>query len=98
MAKYDISHRALEDLYRIWECTVETWSEDQADKYYRELIAGINDIVSAPLSKGQPFFEILPNLRGYHIRKHVIFYTIQQDGRILVVRILHERMDYSIHF
>ena len=34
MAKYDITKEATEDLFRIWEYTMETWSEEQADTYY----------------------------------------------------------------
>lgn len=29
MTKYDITKEATEDLFRIWEYTVDTWSEEQ---------------------------------------------------------------------
>ena len=98
MAKYDISLKATEDLYDIWEYTVDTWSEDQADKYYGQLVEGMSAIADFPLSMGKSYEEIRPGLRGYHIQKHVIFYMIQSDGGALIVRILHEKMDFSIHF
>ena len=41
MAKYDISKEATEDLYRIWDYTVDTWSEEQADIYYGIPIASL---------------------------------------------------------
>ena len=33
MTKYDITKEATEDLYRIWEYTVDTWSEEQAESF-----------------------------------------------------------------
>ena len=52
----------------------------------------------APQRIGKPFDEIYPGLRAYHVRRHLLFYTIQTNGRPLIVRILHERMDYARHF
>ena len=39
MAKFDITKEAEEDLFQIWEYTVDTWSEEQADQYYSVLIS-----------------------------------------------------------
>ena len=98
MAKYDITKEATEDLYKIWAYTVDTWSEDQADKYYALLEAGMNEVADAPHRIGKPYDEIYPGLRAYHVRRHMLFYTIQANGRAQIVRILHERMDYTSHF
>ena len=35
MAKYFLTHKAVDDLSKIWEYTYEVWSENQADKYYQ---------------------------------------------------------------
>ena len=43
-------------------------------------------------------YTVIPGLRAYHVRRHVLFYNIQTNGRPLIVRILHERMDYARHF
>ena len=37
MAKYELTHKAVEDLAKIWEYTIDNWSEKQADKYYNSL-------------------------------------------------------------
>ena len=58
----------------------------------------MEEIGSAPLNIGKPYDEILPGLRAYHIRKHLVFYIIQKNGRAFIVRILHERMDFASHF
>ena len=98
MAKYDITKEATEDLYKIWAYTVDTWSEEQADTYYSLLEAGMNELANAPERIGKPYDEILPGLRAYHVRRHLLFYTIQANGRALIARILHEKMDYVRHF
>ena len=98
MAKYDITKEATDDLYRIWEYTVDNWSEQQADMYYAFLEAGMNEVSDAPELIGKPFDEIYPGLRAYHVRRHMLFYITQDNGRVLIVRILHERMDYARHF
>jgi len=38
MAKYIISEWAKKDLVGIWQYTLETWSEEQAIRYYNELL------------------------------------------------------------
>lgn len=98
MAKYDITKEVTEDLYKIWAYTVDTWTEEQADKYYALLEAGMNEVADAPERIGKPYDEILPGLRAYHVRRHMLFYTVQANGKVLIVRILHEKMDYALHF
>ena len=98
MAKYDISKQATEDLYGIWEYTVDNWSEDQADKYYGILEKAMDEIGDSPLTIGRPHDEIKPGLRAYHVSKHVFFFSIQKNGRAYISRVLHERMDFVRHF
>ena len=98
MAKFDISKQALEDLYKIWEYTVDTWSETQADKYYELLEDALDKISTDPQKIGKTYDEIITGLRGYHVKKHMVFYIIQENGRAFIVRILHEKMDYKRHF
>ena len=98
MAKFDLTPRAIEDLYSIWDYSVTTWSEDQADKYFGQLDAGMNEIADSPLSIGKAYDEIRPGLLGYRVRKHIVFYTIRPNGRVLIARILHESMDFPSHF
>ena len=52
MAKYHLTNKAVEDLTNIWEYTVDTWSERQADDYYNMLIASFQKITENPLLFG----------------------------------------------
>ena len=93
MAKYHLTNKAVEDLSNIWEYTVYTWSERQADDYYNMLIASFQKITENPRLFGLKYEEIAEGLHGYRANKHIIFYRILADGEILVIRILHQRMD-----
>ena len=39
MAKYVLTNKAVDDLSKIWDYTYEIWSENQADKYYFEILS-----------------------------------------------------------
>ena len=93
MAKYHLTNKAVEDLTNIWEYTVDTWSERQADDYYNMLIASCRKITENPRLLGLKYEEIAEGLYGYRANRHIIFYRILADRDILVIRILHQRMD-----
>ena len=42
MVKIIFTHKAKNDLEEIWQYTYESWSENQADKYYQEIINGVS--------------------------------------------------------
>ncbi len=92
MAKYKFTKKAVEDLSEIWEYTVETWSEKQADKYYKLLIDGCSELAKNP-KLGKAYFEIYSKLFGKLCSKHIIFYRIIDKSTIEIIRILHEQMD-----
>ncbi len=97
MASYDVTQEALEDLFRIWEYTFDSWSETQADKYEGLLRIAFSTIAAKPFNLGKSYDLIYPGLRGYKVGRHIVFYIIRNNGRILIVRILHERMDFKHH-
>ena len=98
MVRYDLSLEATEDLYNIWEYTVNTWSEQQADNYYTLLEHSFTEIAENPEHCGKPYNKIYPGLRALHVSHHMVFFVIQPNGKVLIVRILHEQMDYARHF
>jgi toxin ParE1/3/4 len=92
MAKFKLTNNAVKDLSDIWNYTVETWSESQADKYYKLILNACAAIAKKP-QQGKVYEEIYPNLKGKKASKHIIFYRIMDDKSIEIARILHERMD-----
>ncbi len=92
MANYKLTKRAVNDLSEIWLYTYETWSERQADKYYSLLIDTISEL-SNKLEIGRSYAMIETGLHGVKVGRHIIFYMVESNQDILVVRILHEQMD-----
>jgi len=92
MIKYFLSNKAVEDLSNIWDYTYETWSENQADRYYKLVIDFCKEISENP-KIGKKYDEIDKNIRGYQASHHIIFYRITEQKEIEIVRILHKNMD-----
>lgn len=95
MAEFSLRPKAIADLEGIWEYTVDTWGEEQAERYVRLINESFREIADNP-SLGRPCDAIRNGYRKRGVSRHVIFYrTI--DGGVDVVRILHERMDVDRH-
>jgi toxin ParE1/3/4 len=80
-------------LLEIWDYTLSTWSEEQADVYVSDLIAAIN---SLPGDRYQWRPVADKSLRGvWFIRHqhHFVFFRELPSGVIGVISILHENMD-----
>lgn len=92
MAKYFLTKKAIEDLSTIWDYTYESWSENQADKYYKLLIETCSEISNSP-AMGKKYDEIGNDIAGFRVGKHIIFYRENKPKEIEVIRILHERMN-----
>lgn len=97
MAKLKFTNNAVKDLTDIWSYTLDTWSENQADKYYKLLISACESIAKKP-QLGKTYPAIYPDLMGKLTSKHIIFYRILEDETIEITRILHERMDLKNKF
>lgn len=97
MAKFVLSERAKSDLVDIWRYTLETWSEEQAIRYYNKLMDGCEHIASTPDTSGRDYEEVRPGLRGMLCGRHLIFYRIISKEKVRIVRILYGKMDYPRH-
>ena len=97
MAKLKFTNNAVKDLSDIWIYTVETWTENQADKYYKLIISACSTIAKKP-QIGKFYPEIYPDLQRRLTSKHIIFYRVLKDQSIEITRILHERMDLKNKF
>jgi toxin ParE1/3/4 len=92
MPKIKFTNNAVNDLTDIWNYTIETWSESQADQYYNLILNAFKALVNQP-KYSKVFEEIYPELKGEKISKHIIFYRVMANQSIEIERILHERMD-----
>lgn len=88
---YKISRLALEDIDSIWEFTVQNWSIEQAEKYYKEIFMAIDSVCQNPKT-GESIKEIKESHRKFLVGSHMIIYQ-QINDTVLVDRVLHQRMD-----
>ncbi len=89
MAKYILTNKVVDDISKIWNYTLEKWSEYQADKYYQMLLENINDVAYNP-DFGKDYSGVIEDLLGFRAGRHIIFYSKIDIDKILIVRIIHE--------
>lgn len=92
MVKYFLTNKAIEDLSKIWDYTYEVWSENQADKYYFDLLNDCQKLAEDQ-NIGKNYNEISSEIFGYKSGQHIIFYRIVNSTKIEITRFLHSRMD-----
>jgi toxin ParE1/3/4 len=93
MLKLYLSPRAIEDLEDIYEYTLITWGLTQADKYQDLLYYSMNTILHSPqIGTKYPYKK--GNYRKLNSNKHIVFYRIE-DQKCVIIRILHEKMDFE---
>jgi toxin ParE1/3/4 len=92
---YRFSESALIDLENIWAYTCKQWSIKQADKYVQLIFTELEFLTNNP-NVGKDYGHIRSGYLGFKISAHICFYQINIDENfILIVRILHQRMDIS---
>jgi toxin ParE1/3/4 len=95
MSHYTLSPRAEADLGEIWDFTVKTWGEQQAEDYIRLLVGAIEAVADNP-RRGRPCDEVRKGYHKYLAGSHVIIFRKIKSG-IDVVRVLHAHMDFEQH-
>ncbi|MEJ0059674.1 MAG: type II toxin-antitoxin system RelE/ParE family toxin [Terricaulis sp.] len=90
-----LRERAEADLADIWRYTARQWSAEQADRYYRDIVASFQALAEQP-TLGRACDDVRPGYRRHNVGSHVVFYRIEPD-HVDVVRILHARRDFRRH-
>lgn len=108
MLRIRISGPARGDVARALATSRERWGESARQRYAALLAAAFRTLArspNTPTSKDRS--ELADGVRSYHVRRargavgvkepvHVIFYRVS-GGRLEVVRVLHERMEPTLH-
>jgi len=81
------------DLESIFDYTVRLHGLLQAERYQDDLFHAMQTIVSFPKMGTKYNFSSIP-YRKFPVRKHLIFYRIEQDS-LIIIRVLHEGMDLA---
>jgi toxin ParE1/3/4 len=89
------SPAAHADIDDFWEYTVAEWGEAQALRYIGIIREACNDLV-----EGKRVGRTVNVRKGYlkiPVGSHILFYRMGAAGAVLVIRILHARMDVERH-
>ena len=92
---YRIRQLAENDLEQIWLYSFHEWGLEQADRYIRLMIGRFSWLAENP-QLGRRRDDIKPGYYGFPEGRHVIFYTITENG-IDIIGIPHQRMDIISH-
>ena len=93
--RFIVSPRAEADIDDIWNYTIEHWGEQQAEIYLRLIKAAVEAVATDP-KVGRTCDDVRPGYRRYPVGSHVLFYRVTATA-VVVVRILHRRMDVERH-
>lgn len=112
MARYRISDPAKADIADILKTSEERHGPQARVRYRALLAASMRRVAADPKEiSTSDRAELTPGLRSFHIRHsrdesreapvanpvHVIFYRARLPGVVEIVRVLHERMEPSLH-
>ena len=96
MTELRISREADADLVEIARYTTGEFGAGQARKYRDQFAACFASLLDNPLL-GRSAEELAPGLRRIRQQGHVVIYLASDDA-VLIVRVLHYRMDFERHF
>ena len=95
MGSYTLSQKADDDILYIARTSVQQWGLARAERYILSLHEAFERLAEFP-HMGRNADEIRPGYLQIESASHAIFYRKTETG-ILIVRVLHERMDFTRH-
>ena len=97
MSRYSLrfTRAARAQLRSIGQYTEETWGAEQRDLYLSQLFAGFEAIRKSPQA-GRIRDDLYEELRSKRVQKHVAYYLVKKS-QVVIVGVLHERMDPTRH-
>lgn len=106
--KVVLTDSALADLDYILETTLEEFGTNQLTRYTEQIQSAIRELeeygIRAPLLK--PRSDIRPGISAYPLSRkgrhsphqfYLRIETVEQTPAVVILRVLHERMDPEIH-
>lgn len=96
MTALEYTAQARSDLRLILRNSRRLFGRNQAQRYAQHLKTAGNDLASG-VRKGRPFDEAFPDRLRFKVEAHYLVYRQVDDGTILVLRVLHTRMNIADH-
>lgn len=92
---FRLTPEAKDSLKSIGKITHKQYGKKQRDIYLKLLDDGFNHLTEFP-NRGIARPEIHSTLRSYPVKEHIVYYLTKQD-HIVIVDVLHKRMESSRH-
>ncbi len=93
MRRLEFTPRARRDIEEIWEYSVDQFGIDRADAYLRDIRRAAMTVAEDP-RRGLGCDEIRSGYRKFSVGSHILFFKTSAT-RVIIVRILHRRMDFN---
>ncbi|OIP99381.1 MAG: hypothetical protein AUK35_07490 [Zetaproteobacteria bacterium CG2_30_46_52] len=90
-----LSKPSEQDLHNIAAYTSRNWGNTQKKIYINKIMNDLEILCQMP-SLGYARDELSSGLRAYMIEQHIVYYR-ESKTQIIVIRILHEKMDSEQH-
>ena len=94
---FELTKAAKTDLKGIAIFTQKEWGREQRNVYVKQFDDAFHMLADTPLV-GKACNNIKAGFKKFPIGSHVIFYRESFDSSIVIVRILHKRMDVELNF
>ena len=93
--RLELTEIARADLKSIRRYSIRTWGQDRTSQYMTAIRATLKGLVRGTvLTRNRD--DLRPGLQMVPSGRHCIFFE-SDESRVLVVRVLHDRMDYRRH-
>ena len=97
MGQFTLTNKAKADLKSIAIYTQRKWGKSQRALYLKQFDDAFHLLADSP-DAGVNCDFIKQGYRKFPNISHVIFYRVVEGSQIVIVRILHKRMDVEISF
>jgi len=90
-----VGHLARRDLQAIARYSEKEWGAARKAQYMAAIREKFSLLLLRP-AIGAPRNDIAPAYRSHPVGRHLIFYRVQKDS-VIILRVLHQRMDVRLH-
>ncbi len=94
MPSFRLRAKAKSNLKRIARVTEKPWGKAQRNEYLQEFDACFRQLSRNPLM-GQDCHYIRAGCRKFPMKSHFVFYEVDGEDAVTIIRILHKHMDVS---
>lgn len=91
-----VARLARRDLQAIARYSEKEWGAARKAQYMAAIREKFSLLLQRP-AIGAPRHDIAPGYRSHPVGRHLIFYRVE-DKSVVIVRVLHQRMDVRLHF